>query len=95
MKKYTIFALACALCITGLTGCRRNKGMADGTIPSTTAATAPATQATTMPTTAATTVPATTETHPTTTTATTQDNMTDSTSPGGKARSRMTMPGVG
>ena len=95
MKKYTIFALACALCITGLTGCRRNKGMADGTIPSTTAATAPATQATTMPTTAATTVPATTETHPTTTTDTTQDNMTDSTSPGGKARSRMTMPGVG
>ena len=97
MKKYTIFALACALCITGLTGCRRNKGMADGTIPSTTAATAPATQATTMPTTAATTVPATTETHPTTTTTTntTQDNMTDSTSPGGKARSRMTMPGVG
>lgn len=95
MKKYTIFALALALCVTGLTGCRRNKGMADGTIPSTTATTAPATHATTMPTTAATTVPATAETRPNSSTDTTNDTMTDSTAPNGNARSRSAMPGVG
>ena len=95
MKKYTIFALALALCVTGLTGCRRNKGMADGTIPNTTAATAPATHATTMPTTAATTVPATAETHPNSSTGTTHDTMTDSTAPNGNTRSRAVMPGVG
>ena len=87
MKKYTIFVLALALCVTGLTGCRRNKGMADGTIPSTTAVT-------TTPTTAATTVPVTTETHPSTTDATYND-ATDSTAPNSKSRSRTVMPGVG
>ena len=94
MKKYTIFALALALCVTGLTGCRRNKGMADGTIPSTTAVTTPTTHATTTPTTAATTVPVTTETHPGTTD-TTYNNATDSTAPNSKSRSRTVMPGVG
>ena len=98
MKKYTILALALALCITGLTGCRRNKGLADGTIPSTTATTAatmPSTHATTTPTTAATTVPATTELRPHDPTTTTNDNMTDATQPGAKGRSRRVMPGVG
>ena len=94
MKKYTILALALALCVTGLTGCRKNKGMADGTIPSTTVATAPATHATTAPTTSPTTVPATTETRPSSTD-TTNDSMTDNTTPSSKSRSRMTMPGVG
>ena len=94
MKRYTILALAFALCVTGLTGCRRNKGMADGTIPSTTVATAPATHATTAPTTSPTTVPATTETRPSSTD-TTNDSMTDNTTPNSKSRSRMTMPGVG
>ena len=95
MKKYTIFALALALCVTGLTGCRRNKGMADGTIPSTTAATAPATHVTTVPTTAATTVPTTAETHPNNNTDATHDTATDSTVPSNNARSRAVMPGVG
>ena len=95
MKKYTILALALALCVTGLTGCRRNKGLADGTIPSTTAATAPATHATTVPTTAATTMPATADTRPNDTTGTTQDTMTDTTDPSEKSRSRTAMPGVG
>ena len=95
MKKYTILALALALCVTGLTGCRRNKGMADGTIPTTTAATAPATHATTVPTTAATTVPTTTDTRPHDTTETTPDTMPDATDPSGKSRNRTAMPGVG
>ena len=94
MKKYTIFALALALCVTVLTGCRRNKGMADGTIPSTTVATAPTTHATTTPTTAATTVPVTTETYTSSTDAT-YNNATDDTAPNGKSRSRTVMPGVG
>ena len=94
MKKYTIFALALALCVTALTGCRRNKGMADGTIPSTTVATAPTTHATTTPTTAATTVPVTTETYTSSTDAT-YNNATDDTAPNGKSRSRTVMPGVG
>ena len=94
MKKYTILALAFALCVTGLTGCRRNKGMADGTIPSTAVATVPATHATTVPTTSPATVPATTETRPTSTDTTT-DTMIDGTTPNSKSRSRMTMPGVG
>ena len=95
MKKYTILALALALCVTGLTGCRKNKGMADGTIPSTTVATAPATHATTAPTTPPATVPATTETRPNSSTDPTNDAMTDNTTPGNRSRSRMTMPGVG
>ena len=95
MKKYTILALAMALCITGMTGCRRNKGLADGTIPTTTAATTPTTHATTVPTTAATTIPATTELRPQDTTSATQDNMTDATTPTNKSRSRTVMPGVG
>ena len=95
MKKYSIVALALVLCVTGLTGCRRNKGLADGTIPSTTATTAATTYPTTMPTTAATTVPATTETRPQDTTMDTQDSMLDTTAPAGKSRSRGTMPGVG
>ena len=94
MKRYTILALALALCVTGLTGCRRNKVMADGTIPSTAVATAPATHATTALTTPPATVPATTETRPNSTDAT-NDSMTDNTTPSGKSRSRMTMPGVG
>lgn len=95
MKKYTIFALALALCITSLTGCRRNNGLADGTIPTTAVTTAPTTHATTVPTTAATTVPATTELRPQDTTGSTQDTMTDATTPSGKGRSRAVMPGVG
>lgn len=95
MKKYTIFALALALCITGLTGCRRNNGLADGTIPTTAVTTAPTTHATTVPTTAATTVPATTELHPQDTTGSTQDTMTDATTPSEKGRSRAVTPGVG
>ena len=106
MKKYTIFALALALCITGLTGCRRNNGLADGTIPTTavttaptthatTVPTAPTTHATTVPTTAATTVPATTELRPQDTTGSTQDTMTDATTPSEKGRSRAVTPGVG
>ena len=94
MKKYTILAMALALCVTGLTGCRRNKGMADGTIPTTTVATAPVTHATTAPTTPPVTVPATTETRPSSTD-TTSDAMTDNTTPNSKSRSRTTMPGVG
>ena len=95
MKKYTILALALVLCVTGLTGCRRNKGLADGTIPSTTMATTPTTHATTVPTTAATTVPATTENRPNSTTDTTEGTMTDATTPTGKSRARTVMPGVG
>ena len=95
MKKYTIFALALALCITGLTGCRRNNGLADGTIPTTAVTTAPTTHATTVPTTAATTVPATTELRPQDTTGSTQDTMTDATTPSEKGRSRAVTPGVG
>ena len=88
MKKYTILALAMVLCITGLTGCRRNKRMADGIIPNTTAAT----YATTMPTTVPTTVPATTENR---STDSTNDNMTNATNPNSRNRSRRAMPGVG
>lgn len=95
MKKYSIVALALVLCFTGLTGCRRNKGLADGTIPSTTETTAATTYPTTMPTTAATTVPATTDTRPQDTTMDTQDSMIDTTAPSGKSRSRSSMPGVG
>ena len=95
MKKYTILVLALALCVTGLTGCRKNKGMADGTIPSTTVATAPATHATAAPTTPPTTVPATIETNPNGSTDGTDNNMIDQTVPNNKSRSRMTMPGVG
>ena len=95
MKKYTIFALALALCITGLTGCRRNNGLADGTIPTTAVTTTPTTHATTVPTTAATTVPATTELRPQDTTGSTQDTMTDATTPSEKGRSRAVTPGVG
>ena len=95
MKKYSIVALALVLCVTGLTGCRRNKGLADGTIPSTTATTAATTYPTTRPTTAATTVPATTETRPQDTTMDTQDGMIDNTAPSGKSRSRGSMPSVG
>ena len=95
MKKYTIFALALALCITGLTGCRRNNGLADGTIPTTAVTTAPTTHATTVPTPAATTVPATTELRPQDTTGSTQDTMTDATTPSEKGRSRAVTPGVG
>ena len=91
MKKYTILALAMVLCITGLTGCRRNKRMADGIIPNTTAAT----YATTMPTTHPTTVPATTETRPHSSTNPTNDNMVGATNPNGRSRSRSVMPGVG
>ena len=91
MKKYSILALALALCLTGLTGCRRNKGLADGTIPSTTAATYP----TTMPTTAATTIPATTETRAQDSTMDTQEGMTDATAPDGKSRSAARAPGMG
>ena len=98
MKKYTIFALALALCVTGLTGCRRNKGMADGTIPTTTAATAPSTHATTVPTTAPatvpTTIPAATESGPSSTDAT-NNTLTDATTPNAKGRSRSMVPGVG
>ena len=90
MKKYTILALALALCITGLTGCRRNKRMADGTIPTTMATIAP----TTMPTTVPTTVPATRETRPHAATDAT-NNMTDATNPNTRGRSRNHMPGVG
>ena len=57
MKKYSILALALALCLTGLTGCRRNKGLADGTIPSTTDGTIPSTTAATAATTHPTTTP--------------------------------------
>ena len=95
MKKYSILALALVLCVTGLTGCRRNKGLADGTIPTTTAATTVTTYPTTMPTTAATTVPVTTETHPQDTTMGTQDNMTDTTAPSGKSRSAVRGPAMG
>ena len=91
MKKYTILALAMVLCITGLTGCRRNKRMADGIIPNTTVAT----YATTMPTTHPTTVPATTETRPHSSTNPTNDNMVGATNPNGRNRSRSVMPGVG
>ena len=90
MKKYTILALAMILCITGLTGCRRNKRMADGIIPNTTAAT----YATTIPTTHPTTVPATKETRPHSTNPT-NDNMVGATNPNGRNRSRSVMPGVG
>ena len=90
MKKYSILALALVLCVTGLTGCRRNKGLADGTIPSTTAATAATTYPTTVPSSAATTVPASSETRPQDTTMDTQDNLTTGTS-----RSRSVTPGVG
>ena len=90
MKKYTILALALALCITGLTGCRRKTNMADGTIPTTAATTAPSTHATTMPTT----VPATSETRPNAGTDAT-NNMTDATNPNTRGRSRSNMPGVG
>ena len=88
MKKYSILALALVLCVTGFAGCRRNKGLADGTIPTTTAAT---THPATTPTTAATTIPATAETRPQDTAATAQ---TDTTVPGSKSRSRRIMPGV-
>ena len=91
MKKYTILALAMVLCVTGLTGCRRNKRMADGIIPNTTATT----YATTMPTTHPTTVPATTETRPHASTDGTNDNMVGTTTPAGRNRSRSVMPGVG
>ena len=93
MKKYTILALALALCITGLTGCRRNKRMADGTIPTTMATIAPTTHPTTMPTTVPTTVPATRETRPHAATDAT-NNMTDATNPNTRGRSRNYMPGV-
>ena len=92
MKKYTILALAMVLCITGLTGCRKNKRMADGTIPTTMATTAPATHPTTMPTTVPTTVPATTENR---STDSTNDNMVGTTTPNSRNRSRRAMPGVG
>ena len=95
MKKYSILALALALCLTGLTGCRRNKGLADGTIPSTTAATAATTHPTTTPTTAATTIPATTEMIAPDATMDTQEGMTDATAPGGKSRSAARTPSVG
>ena len=88
MKKYSILVLALALCVTGLTGCRRKMNVADGTIPNTTAAT---THATTVPTT----VPATTEIRPTTGTEATNDTMTDATNPNTRSRSRSHMPGVG
>ena len=93
MKKYSILALALVLCVTGLTGCRKNKRLADGTIP-TTAATA-TTHPVTTPSTAATTVPATTETRPMDTTMSTQDSANDPTAPSGRSRSRATTPGVG
>ena len=92
MKKYTILALALALCITGLTGCRRNKRLADGTIPTTVATTAPTTHPTTMPTTVPTTVPATTENRGTDST---NDNMVGATTPSSRSRSRARTPGVG
>ena len=95
MKKYSILALALVLCVTGLAGCRRNKGLADGTIPTTAATTTATTHPVTTPSSAATTVPATTETRPLDTTMDTQDNMTDTTTPDSKSRSRVTMPGVG
>lgn len=91
MKKYSILALALVLCVTGLTGCRRNKGLADGTIPSTTATTTVTTYPTTVPSSAATTVPASSETRPQNTT----DGVTDTTAPSGNSRSRSAMPGVG
>ena len=94
MKKYSILVLALALCVTGLTGCRRKMNVADGTIPTTAATTAPTTHPTTMPTTVPTTVPATTETHATTGTDATND-MADSTNPNAKGRARSHMPGVG
>lgn len=100
MKKYTILALALVLCVTGLTGCRRNKRMADGTIPTTMATTAPTTHPTTMPTTVPatvpTTVPATTEPRSAATDAT-HGNMTETTTPNGNSRSRARThtPGVG
>ena len=98
MKKYTILALALVMCVTGLTGCRRRKGLADGTIPTTMATTAATTHPTTIPTTAPTTVPttipATTEPRPAGTDVT-QDNMTETTAPSGKSRSRAHTPGVG
>ena len=87
MKKYSILFLALALCLTGLTGCRRKMNVADGTIPNTTASTTAATHATTVPAT----IPATTETRPDTT----YDAMTDATAPEGRNRSRNYMPGVG
>ena len=95
MKKYSILALALVLCVTGLTGCRRHKGLADGTIPSTTATTTVSTYPTTVPSSAATTVPASSETRPQDSTTDTQDNMTDTTAPSGNSRSRSAMPGVG
>ena len=87
MKKYSILVLALALCVTGLTGCRRKMNVADGTIPTTAATTAPTTHPTTMPTTVPTTVPATTETRP--------NAATDATNPNVKGRTRSHMPGVG
>ena len=87
MKKYSILVLALALCVTGLTGCRRKMNVADGTIPTTAATTAPTTHPTTAPTTMPATVPATTETHSTT--------GTDATAPAGRSRSRARIPGVG
>ena len=99
MKKYSILVLALALCVTGLTGCRRKMNVADGTIPNTTATTAatthPTTHPTTMPTTVPTTIPATTETNSTTGTDATYDTMTDATNPNAKGRTRSHMPGVG
>lgn len=94
MKKYTILALALALCITGLTGCRRNKQMADGTIPTTAVTSAPTTHPTTMPTTVPTTVPTTTEPRPNAATDAT-NSMTDPANPNTRGRSRSNMPGVG
>ena len=95
MKKYSILVLAFALCITGLTGCRRKMNVADGTIPTTVATTAPTTHPTTMPTTVPTTAPATTETNPITGTDATNDTMTDAANPNAKGRTRSHMPGVG
>ena len=95
MKKYSILALALVLCVTGLTGCRRNRGLADGTIPSTTETTAATTHPTTMPATAATTHPAATDVPASDSTMDTQDGMTDATAPAGKSRSAVRAPGVG
>ena len=94
MKKYSILALALALCVTGLTGCRRNTPLATTaptTMPTTAATTAPTTHATTEPatraTTEATTIPSTTENGPM------EDNA--GTAPSGKARSHTHTPGMG
>ena len=101
MKKYSILALALALCVTGLTGCRRNRPMEPATMPTTMATTAPTTIATTAPATApsthaateTTTTPGTGETGPM------EDNQgsipSENGAPSRKARSNTRTPGVG